>query len=70
MTDNTCGTCKWWGYPFEREAVARRECHRFPPTVLWATSAFSSEEKAVWPMTSRYSFCGEHQPKDKSDDPR
>lgn len=59
MTKRSCATCEWWA-----EVVGEGQCHRHPPMVFDDLG----ELKSGWPPTKADEFCGEHKPKEASDE--
>lgn len=75
MTDKSeprCGNCRWW-WSWKHiggNGYGKGECRRYPPSVILLPRSVGGDTDRATPVTGQAYFCGEHQPKDKSDDPR
>lgn len=67
MSQPKCETCRWWDGVAEDEIA---ECRRLPPQFIieQIDPGTSHGDHAFWPLVDSDQWCGEHQPKEQSDD--
>ena len=72
MSQETCGTCRFWVETMDPHG----DCRRYPPQLLASIHGkayaeaddreYSPQDYALdsttWPITERVEWCGEHQP--------
>jgi hypothetical protein len=62
-TGDTCQTCQFWG---GGDQPGYSECKRHAPTVFTTLRTDLPGEpwhENVWPRTSNYDWCGDHEPR-------
>lgn len=65
MDRPTCDTCRFFDYFDEGEGT----CRRYAPRPRSITSEkIEVDPVGYWPSVALLSWCGEHQPKEQSDD--
>ena len=70
IDNQTCKTCKWWGYKGSKDTVSLFACFRRPPVVV-ATGRIHNPcglsnpgIRTEWPMVGAMDHCGEWEGKD------
>ena len=77
MSERTCTTCRWWcsdGLEANPDDVG--ECRKARPTPcatgqwmpVWMGKVRKMSWRASWPITYESDWCGEHQPREASDE--
>lgn len=64
----TCSNCKFWQRAPDVKYVWEGFCYRYPPTLMATRKLFRTTYDSFWPDAASVEWCGEHQPKEESDE--
>lgn len=64
--EESCENCRWWQATEDEPPSPEGWCRRHAPSPMIVPSVTSKgivSDRPVWPLTFRYEWCGEFQPK-------